>query len=448
MFADKGIQSDRTAVHSPAEWRAGGFIGSGILAVVMLFGGLAAWAMTADLDGAVVASAELRVESRPKPIAHLEGGVVRRILVREGEAVRAGQVLLRLDETNHRANLSILSGQIDALRARQARLTAERDGDDAITFPADLQRRTESDPLLREMLKDQRRLFEARREGATQTKSQLEERISQFREQIAGTEALVRSAEKRLRSAKSDVERQRTLLEQGHSTAIRVNELERLTAQIEGEVGSQRAEIARLRGQIEETRLQITIGTETRREQALVELGDLEARLAERQEQKLVAAEALRNVELIAPQDGVIQHLAVHAVGAVLQPRTPALTIVPVADHLVLEARVPTVHRDSIHVGQAARVRFPSFNQRTSPEINASVSHISADRVAVEQTGETFYAVVLGLSARERARLGSDRRKLVPGLPAEVYINTGARTAFGYFIKPLADNWSRAFKEE
>ena len=439
--------SDKGYAHDPSRWRVGRFVLGGTLVIGALFGGLGWWSANTEIAGAVIAPGELRVESKQKPVAHPEGGVVGEILVREGQRVSAGDPLIRLDRTTQTATLGIVDAQLDELSARRARLLAERDGGNAVTFETAVLARAGQRPDVAKIVNDERGLFDARLQGYRQRAAQLRERIGQLEQEIAGGGSRRYAYADQLRSVEDEIARFSTLLERGLTTRTRVQEYMREKARIQGEMGALDAEAARLRRQIQETRIEIGRLEEGRREGAIAELREVETRLAELRQRRVVAEDTLRRVDLRSPQDGVVQDLAVFAPGAVVAPGEPVMVIVPVADDLVLEAAVDPVERDRIALGRPARVRFTSFNQRTTPELQGEIAKISADRKEDPQTGARYYAVEIAIPDEERARLGTDN-ELVPGLPAEIMIETELRTPLSYLLKPLRDGVERSFRED
>lgn len=439
--------SEATYAHDPKRWRAGKYILLGFLVIAGMFGGGVWWAMATEIHGAVVASGELRVESKSKPVQHTEGGLVGEILVREGDTVEAGDVLVRFDQTLQDASLTIVETQLSGLIARRARLEAERDGAGSVNFPEDLIRASAGNADLTKAITDQRRLFNARLESYRQQRAQLRQRIGQLGNEIEGARARRASFNDQYESVTAEIGVQERLLKRGLTTRQRLQEFLREKARIEGEQGALDAEVSRLRRQIDETKLEITRMQEQRREESISLLRETAAQIGELQQRAVVARDDLSKIDLRAPQAGVVQDLRVFSRGAVVGPGEPIMTIVPVADRLVLEARIQPAKRDQVRIGQPANVRFSAFNQRTTPELKGEVVKISPDRKIDDVTGEFFFSVEVLLSDEERAKLGDDKR-LVPGLPAEIFIQTDARTPLSFLLKPLTDNFNRAFREE
>ena len=432
--------------HDPTKWRARGYILAGGIVIIGLFGGMTVWGVGTELEGAIVAEGELRVETKSKPVQHQEGGIVGAIFVKDGDVVKAQQPLIRLDQTTQKASLAIVDSQLLEFLARRARLLAVRDERTSVTFPDVVMSAARRDPELGEVVRGQRSLFEARLSGYRKQRAQLAERIGQLENEITASKSRRQGFDTQLLSLDEELKTQQSLLDRGLATRSRTQQFLREKARVDGEVGALLADEARLQRQIQETRIEITRLRESRREEALDQLRDVETRIAELRQRKIVAGDALRRIDVRAPADGVVQDLAVFSTGAVVGPGEQIMTIVPVADRLILEAKVDTVKRDKIYLGQATRVLFTAFNQNTTPELNGEVFSISADRKIDELSGAPYYGVEILLPETERARLGEDN-VLVPGMPAAIYIQTEGRSPLNYLLKPLLDNFEPAFKE-
>lgn len=441
------MQQTQDFAHDPSRWRAGKHIVFGTVVIVALFGGGGYWSVNTEISGAVVATGELRVETNQKPVQHPEGGVVGAIFVREGQSVKANQPLLRLEQITQDAQRAILESQITELQAQETRLVAERDSVTRLNFPPDLLAKASPGSDIGKIVEDQRSLLNARLAGYRQQAAQLRERVGQIQNEIEGSGSRLSSFTEQLTSVRGEESRIQGLLNQGLTTETRLQEILREKARIEGEIGALQSNNAGLKRQIQETRIEMTRLREGRREDALSELREVQGRINEIRQRIVVADESLRKIEIRSPQDGVVQDLAVFAPGAVVAPGEPIMTIVPVADRLVLEVKVQPINRDQINIDRPARVRFSTFNQRTTPELNGTVVKISPDRKIDEMTGAPFFAVEVLIPEEERERLGSEN-VLVPGLPAEIYIETDKRTPMSYLLKPLTDNFQKAFREK
>ncbi|MDH3742547.1 MAG: HlyD family type I secretion periplasmic adaptor subunit [Hyphomicrobiales bacterium] len=418
----------------------------GFVVVLALVAGVGGWAAYASISGAVIAAGSIVVETSIKKVQHKEGGIVGEIRVKEGQRVKAADLLLRLDDTLTRANLAILSKQLDELVARKARLEAERDKADKISFPDDLVKRQDLEPDVADALKGERTLFKARRETMVGQKAQLSERIGQLNDEIAGLDAQRKAKVEESTFINEELSGLDGLFEKGHVTKNRIMSLRREATRLEGQRGQFVSSIARSRGQIAETKLQITQIDQNALTEVVRELRETSARIIELNERRIAALDLLKRVEIRAPRAGFIHQLNVHTVGGVIAPGETVMLIVPEADQLVVEARVTPTDIDQISIGQAAVVRMPAFNQRITPELNAKVTTIAADLTRDEATGLSFYVARLKLDPNELDKL--EGKPLVPGMPSEVYIQTGARTALSYLVKPFSDHLQRVFREE
>ena len=422
----------------------GPYVWFGLLVLLGLIGGLAGWSVTAKLDGAVIVPGTFTVESSRKTVQHLEGGVVSQILVGEGDLVRKGQALLRLDSTIDRANLGVVESQLDELLARRARLLAESRDAEALEFPFELLGRR-SDPDVVVILAGQKELFVARRSSREAEAALLRQRISRFQEEIAGVQAQRASNRREIAIVEKELDGLRRLFEKGYATITRLLALERAAERIRGEIAEHNASIARARNGIEELKLERIQSARDFREAATAELRQIEPQIATLKERQVAAAQRLERVEVKAPQDGIVVGLQVNTIGGVIRAGDAILDLVPAGEDLVIEARVPTADVDRVAEGQTSRVRLTAFDQATTPEVAGEVIAVSADSFEDESSGARYYNARIRLSDKDRwSKEGID---LVPGMPAEVFIQTGSRTALSYFVKPLTDRLSRTFKD-
>lgn len=418
---------------------------AGLAISLLLVGGVGTWAAATNLAGAVVASGHFVVDSYVKKVQHPTGGVVGEIFVSEGEAVEAGDVVMRLDATQTRANLAIVVKRLDELTARLARLQAERDDLEAIGFPSQLTERA-NDPDVASAINSEKRLFEFRRESRTGRKAQLEERIAQFGHEIEGLKAQELAFTQGLDVLQGEIASQKALFEQGIVSVQRLNGLLTEAATFGGERGEKIAYQAQAAGRIAETRLQILAIDNDLKTEVGQELREVQAEIGEFVERKVAAEDELRRIDIVAPQSGVVHQLSVHTVGGVISPAEPVMLIVPEGDDLALEVRIRPQDIDQIRPGQKAMLRMSAFNQRTTPELEGHVSRVAADLSTDEHSGLSYYLIRISVSAGEIAKLGE--LALVPGMPAEAMIRTGDRTALSYLVKPLSDQIAKAFREQ
>lgn len=416
-----------------------------MLIALALIGGLGSWAMATTLAGAVVANGSFVVDSYVKQVQHPTGGIVGEILVQNGDRVESGDVLLRLDATQTQANLAIVVKRLDEMAARLARLQAERDDLDSIVFPDTLLARTD-DPDAAAAMRSEQSLFSFRQTAREGQKAQLRERIEQYRAEVAGLETQAEAFGRALAVTETEIADLKTLFDKNLVSVQRLNALEREAASLEASRGEVLAHRAQALGKITETELQILQIDIDLKTEVGQELREVQVQIGEYVERRITAEDALHRIDLVAPQDGIVHQLAVHTVGGVINAAEVLMEIVPDNDSLALDANVSPADIDQIHLGQPAIVRLSAFNQRTTPELNGWVNRIAADAIQDERTGRSFYRVRITVSPEELERLQS--LTLVPGMPAEAFIQTGERTPLSYLIKPLSDQINRAFREE
>jgi HlyD family secretion protein len=416
-----------------------------IVVALLLVGGIGGWAATSEFAGAVIAQGQLVVDSSVKKVQHPTGGVVAELRVRDGDIVKEGEIVIKLDDTQTRANLQIVTKGLDELSARKAREEAEIDGMESVTFPSDLMAR-QGDPDVDRILVGETRLFEIRRKTREGLKGQLNERVAQSQEEITGLIAQVDSKDKQIEWIKKELEGVRELWAKQLVQFNRVTALEREQARLEGERGQLVASIAQSKGKISETRIQILQIEQDMRTEDGKDLAEIRGKNAELVEKKVAAEDQLKRVDIRAPQDGMVHQLDVHTVGGVVSQGQQIMLIVPAADKLIVEAKVQPQDIDQVRVGQPAVLRFTSFNMRTTPELNGEVQVVSADTTQDQRSGASYYTVRIAVSPQEIARLGEV--KLVPGMPVEVFIQTNVRTVVSYFMRPFHDQIAKVFREK
>ncbi len=420
---------------------------AGLCTLGVLLGTAGVWATTVPLSGAVIAPGQVVVESSVRRVQHPTGGIVAEIRVTDGDAVKAGDVLLRLDETTARASLAMVDNQLSQLRARKARLEAERDGRDTLDPPAALAH--PDDPAVAaEIAADlagETALFRSRRAAMEGQTSQLRERIAQTRQEIDGLEAQIASKQEQSRIIRLELEGVRTLYQANLVALSRLTGLEREAARLSGEAGQFTAEVARARGRIAETELQILqLGQDQRREVA-TDLRDTEAKIADLVERRIAALDQLQRLDVRAPAGGIVHESTAHTVGGVIAAGEQIMLIVPEHDAFVVEARVEPQMIDRLKAGQDVALRFSAFDSATTPQVDGVVVRVSPDLSHVPQGGQPYYLVRIALKPGERGKLG---KGLVPGMPVEAFIRTGSRTALAYLVKPVEDQLMRAFRHD
>ena len=417
----------------------------GGLTALVLVGGLGLWAATSSLSGAVVASGHLVVDSSVKAVQHPQGGVVGALNVHNGSMVSEGDVLVRLDDTVAKANLAIFDNGLAEIAARRARLIAERDGAEAVSYPPELSDHA-SNPAVAQLIEGENRLFALRKQARDGQVSQLRERIAQYRQEISGVEAQQKSKQKEIALVDAELEGVETLWQKKLVPLSRLSERQRAQAQLIGEDGALTASAAQTRGRISETELAIIQIDQDMRSQVAGELREIDAKAGELRERQISAQQSLKQTDIRAPQAGRVHQLAVHTVGGVVAPGEAIMQIVPTADALVVEARVAPQDIDQVHVGQPATLRLSAFNQQTTPEVEGEVERISPDLIEDQKAGASYYAVRIALSEPSLQTAGAPELK--PGMPAEVFLKTTDRTVLSYLFKPLTDQASRAFRND
>lgn len=415
----------------------------GFLALGLLIGGIGVWSVRTQIAGAVIASGMIVVENNRQVVQHAEGGTVGTIAVRDGARVEAGDLLIRLDDTLLKSELAVAELQLVELQARRGRLEAERDDADRIDFQPDLL--ANSTDIAAEQIEGQRVLFAARRETLLREVTQIEERIKQTHNQIEGTEAQLNALAIQEELISSELADQESLLERGLVQAQRVSTLRREAARLAGEIGKLTADIAQLKGEIASLDIEKLKLENTRRENAIVELRDIQFRELELIERRRSLLERLSRLEIRAPVSGVVYGSTVFAQNAVIRAAEPLMYVIPQDQPLIISARVEAIHIDQVQVGQPATLRFTAFNQRLTPEVSGRILAVSADVFQDEVTGLNYYRVELAPLESETAKL--ENHELLPGMPVEAYLRTADRTPLSYLTKPLTDYFGRAMRE-
>ena len=418
---------------------------AGSILVAVLVIGLGGWASTAQISGALIAQGSIVVDTNVKKVQHPTGGVVGELFVRDGDHVKAGDVLIRLDETVTRANLAIVNKGLIELYARKARLAAERDGTDTMAVPPELANR-QSEPEVKEALASERKLFDLRHQDRLGQKQQLQERITQLQQQISGLAAQQSAKDKGIALTEQELQGVRDLWQKNLVQLGRLTSLQRDEARLEGERGQIIAQAAEVKGKIAEIQLQIIQVDQDLSSDVAKELRETDGKIGEYVERKVTAEDQLKRTDIRAPQDGIVFQSTANTVGGVIAAGDPIMMIVPESDNLTVEVKVDPKDIDQVQFGQSVVLRFSSFNTRTTPEINGTVSRIAADTSTDQRTGQSYYFVRIAMPAHEIKRLGDVR--LTPGMPVEAFIETGERTMMSYLLKPLHDQLMHAFREK
>jgi HlyD family secretion protein len=412
-----------------------------VVLAIALIGGCGGWAVHAQLTGAVIAQGKVTVRKQVKLIQHRDGGIVGEILVANGDSVAAGEVLIRLDETQTKAELSVLKGQLAELQGRRARDVAERDGAAAIKFDLDF----ESNPLTAEIARGEIRLFNENRAVREARRDQLSLQIGQFEEQVRGLIAQQEANASERKMVRDDLDRLTPLYTKGFIEIGKIRTMERDLVKIDGLKGEIDANIARVKGQISESRIKIIELDQQARTDGQRDLREVDGKAAELQERIVASQDRLSRMVIRSPISGVINELAVNSVNGVIAPKETLMSIVPDSADLVVEAKLSPTDIDQAVAGQPARLRFSAFNQRTTPEVAGTVETIGAAATLEQATGQTYYLSTIAITGGLKQIAG---KPIVPGMPVEVFLSTGERSAFSYLIKPFTDQMMRSFREE
>lgn len=418
---------------------------AGLGAVILLIGGAGGWAAITEVSGAISAPGIVTVEGSSKQVQHPSGGIIAELLIREGQRVDAGQVLIKLDATVSKTNLAVVTKALDQLYARRARLEAERDGREDVSVSAELVDR--HGPVNAEaLMASERRLFEDRRASRRGQQQRLSEQVAQIDEKIRGYVAQQDAKSDETQLIEKELAGVRILYDRGLAPVDRVNNLARAAARLRGESGLIISAIAEARQKQSEIGIQFLQIDQTLRNDVSTELRDLEGKEGELLEREVAALDQLKHLDLIAPVSGFVNQLSVHTVGGVIRPAEPLMQIVPQQSGLTVEARISPQDIDQVSLGQAATLRLSAFNRSTTPELFGEVIRVSADLVTNEKSGAGFYRVGIKLPESEVARIAP--LTLVPGMPVETFIRTGDRTVLSYLSKPIRDHAARVFREQ
>lgn len=432
------IATARPDVRVPARW--GGLVA---FAFFGLFGG---WSALAPLSTAAIAPGEIVVETNRKTVQHLEGGIVSHIFVREGDRVRAGQVLVSLDRVQAEAALAMHGGQLHALQAQAARLAAERDGLDHVRFPQDLESRRAADPDIRDILEGQERIFDTRRTALAGQMDILGQRITQLEAQIAGTQAQLAATQRQRALIVLEIEDAEKLMGKGLMPRPRVLELKRQSAALDGTVGQYDNAIAQARQAIGEARMEMIDLNNQRSDNVAGELRDVQTRTADQEQQVISARHVLTRQDIVAPVAGVVVDLKLFTPGGVVAPGQALMDIVPEAETLSVTARIRPTDIDVVAPGLPAQVQLTAYPQRTTPPLDGVLAQLSADRLTDPRTGEAYYSGRIDIDRRELVHLPAIH--LTPGMPVQAMIVTGQRTLFDYLTAPLRNSLGRSFRED
>lgn len=415
----------------------------GITIIVITFGVFGTWAAFAPLSNAVHGSGVVTVQNYRKTVQHLEGGIVKELLARDGDLVQKGDPLIVLDEAQLSAEYESTRNQLIVGRYKEARLRAERDGLQEI--PAVTMDGTDSERA-REALAGELQVFKARHDSLMGEISVNRERIEQMKQQIAGLDDMIRTKRSLEKSYTGEIKQLKELLAEGFVDNQRLLEQERKLDLLRTEVADHQSSITTTKLQIGETELQIVQLKKKFDSDVANELSEVQAQVFDLQEREAALRDRLSRVVIRAPESGMVLDMKVHTIGGVVSAATPLLDIVPASSELVVEAKVATKDIDRLELGRTADIRFVAFNQATTPVIEGTLIRVSADSLTEERTGDQYYLVRVKVSEDGMKKLGN--RKLQPGMPADVLINAGERTMLQYLLKPARNMFAESLIEE
>ena len=427
-------------------WSARKPLWIGGLALATLVIGFGAWAVGTEIAGAIVTSGRVEVDRNRQIVQHIDGGVVTDIKVEEGDRVEPGQILMQLDEAELTLELTVTEGQLWELMARRGRLEAERDEAQDIVYDPALVEIAETSQEAAGLMTGQSRLFAARADTLNKNLDQLAKRKAQIQSQIVGIDAQNVALTQQLDLIKAELKDQQALLDKGLAQATRVLALRREEANLAGRVGELQANRAQAEGRVTEIEIEALALASSRREEAITTLRDQRYRELELSERRRHLISKIENLDIRAPVAGLVYGLQVFASQSVIQPAEPLMYIVPQDRPLVAAVQVPTIHVDQVYPGQSVTLKFSAFDQRTTPDLEGSVVHVSADAFQDDQTGGSFYKAEIELLDGEVEKLPAEA-SLVPGMPVDAFFRTRDRTPWEYLTKPLTDYFVRAFRE-
>lgn len=415
----------------------------GLIVLALFFGLFGSWALLAPLDGASIAPGVVVSGSSRKTIQHLEGGIIDKILVTEGQEVKAGQEIIRLSATAAKAKLDLVTKQFIGYKAAEARLMAERDGKDSFEFPKEVLEQT-ARPEVKDIMDTQNKLFEARKSTYFGQVSVLKQRIAQLDDQIRGLRAQEKAAGGQLKLVNDEARIVEELLKQGNANKPRLLSLQRRAQELQGSKGEITANISKAQQAIGETEQQILNVKSDRIKQVVDELKETQARISDSEENMRASSDVFRRISITSPIDGYITGLKFHTTGGgVIQPGAPITDIVPKDDNMVIEAQVMPQDIDVVHSGLKARVKLTAYKSNV-PMVDGKVVNVSADSFKDDRTGRSYYTARVEVPKENFQKY---KITLQPGMQAEVFIVTGERTLASYLLTPITNSMDRAFKD-
>lgn len=427
-------------------WSPDRYLAKGMTALLFGLTAFLGWSLSVEIDGAIVATGQVNVEAGRQAIQHLEGGIVTKVHVREGDQVKEGDPILTLDESPLRLEETVVRLELFEILARKDRLLAEINGEQSVHFSEGLLETSKANDELQAILRSEAALLTARLATLRQTDDQLQERQKQTLAVIAGREHQLEASKQQLEIIEADISLQTKLLSQGLTEGSRVSQLRREASRQTGEISELEAGIAEARSTVAGFELERLRQSVVLKETTQTELRALQPKETELRHRVQFLSSKLDRLVLRAPKDGAVFDLRFNTIGGVIPPATLVAWIVPTDAPLVVSIHIDPSQIDQIHLGQSAIVRFSAFNSRTTPEMESIVTEISADATTDPNSRRSYYAAELSLESYTELAIGKIR--LQPGMPVEAFIRTGARTPASFLVKPVADYWTHAFREE
>ena len=418
----------------------------GLMLMVLLFGIIGSWAAFVPLATGAIAPGRVVSESASKAIQHLEGGIVKEILVQEGEKVKAGQILIRLENVSAEARNEQIRNQFITAKATENRLLAERDGKSSVIFDPVLTQREATDPTVKEALDSQRRLFATRKASLEGQINIFNQKIAQSDQETRGLREQEMAADQQVQLLHQEITTVEGLLKTGDALKPRLLALQRQEAQLRGQRGQAQAMESRASKDIEEAKISIINAKTEALNNVIKELKDTQLQLATLDEQGRASADVVRRVDIAAPIEGTVAGLAVHTIGGVVQPGQTLMTLVPINDRLIVEAHIAPQDIEAVHPGLIAQVKITAFKSRYFHPVKGKVISISTDRFDDPHTNESYYLARIEISQAELSSLG--KVKLTAGMGAETLIVTGQRTMLSYIVQPIRESFGHAFHDQ
>lgn len=422
---------------SPLRW--------GLVVLLLGFGGFAAWAGLAPLDAGVPAEATVQVAGNRKSVQHLEGGTVDELLVREGDSVQAGQILVRLNATRALAEQGVVSGQYIIAKTTEARLLTESENTDTIEFDPEFTARFKQDPRYQRAKISQERLFHTRRDALRGEIAILQENLVGAEQQLTGLEQVQKSRKAQIGYSHRELEGVRELAKEGYLPRNRLFELERDSAQLRAALSNDMVEAGRTRNQIAELKLRILQRNQDYQKEVQSQLSDVQREASALGDRLSAIDYTVDETVIRAPIEGHVQNLSIHTVGGVIGPGTVLMEIVPAEASYLIQARVPIQSIDRVSNGLDVDITFPALNQRTIPNIPGKVLTVSADRLIDQATNMPYYLAQVEVTPEGVGMLQNE--SIRAGMPAAVLIRMGERTMLNYLLKPFIERLDRSFKE-